>query len=343
MARRALSGFVLINILISLGMVFLAMYLWDNVISEDNAGDSAAIPATRTVILTATPRPGELPAFAYEGTIDALEAQLENAGPRTPNASDGDNLLPTRDTREATPTINSSLVPAGIPSLSPDLLGQVTVPANISGPSITNDEDSEADDGCERYIVEAGDTCIAIAEAYDVDLNELIILNDLDANCVTLREAQTLRIPGPSCSIPPTATSPPSPTNTPFAIGTFSVTNTPVPTAVDASVQIVNILNFGDPTSEQVDIENAGEEPVNLQGWTLRDSEGNIYTFPDVLMQPGQRIRVFTRSGNDTPAALFWGQTLPIWGLSEQAVLSDSTDEPQSVFTVGGEAIDFGD
>jgi hypothetical protein len=78
-----------------------------------------------------------------------------------------------------------------------------------------------------------------------------------------------------------------------------------------------------------------------MLGWTLREEGGEEFVFPDVLMQPGQVIRIFTRSGTNTPAALFWNQTTPVWSLGEIAVLSDAEEVIQSTFAVGGETINF--
>jgi LysM repeat protein len=332
MSRRALSSFVFINIVISLGMVFLAMYLWDNVLNSEEAADEPVIPEARTVIITSTPVPGELPAAAYEGTISALEDQVAEGGAtRAP--------VPTSNSREATPTLDPDLEDLGVPTLRPEFL-TVTLPGNPA-PNVP-DVSTSPNDGCERYTVVQGDTCIAIANKLGVDLQDLLDINGLTDSCL-LNIGDELRIPGPGCAPPPTQTPIPTATNTPFAIGTFSITNTPLPTATNATVRITNVANFGDPTSEQVEIENFGEDVVNLLDWTLEDADGNTYTFPDNLMQPGQRIRIFTRQGNDTPAALFWGEINAVWSLGEAATLSDASGQAQSVFSVGGEEIDFDD
>lgn len=57
------------------------------------------------------------------------------------------------------------------------------------------------------YVVKAGDYCSTIAYIFNVSVNQIILANNLDANC-TLAEGQTLQIPQP------TATSLPPPTNT---------------------------------------------------------------------------------------------------------------------------------
>jgi len=49
--------------------------------------------------------------------------------------------------------------------------------------------------GGKTYKVQSGDTCDAIAKAYGVDLNKLIALNGLDANCRNLQPGQIVSIP----------------------------------------------------------------------------------------------------------------------------------------------------
>ncbi len=61
------------------------------------------------------------------------------------------------------------------------------------------------------YTVRAGDTCGGIALTFGVSVQSIIVLNNLDAQCLTLRENQVIKVPYP------TATPPPAPTSTPEA------------------------------------------------------------------------------------------------------------------------------
>ena len=58
------------------------------------------------------------------------------------------------------------------------------------------------------YTVKAGDTCGGIAYTFGVSVQSIIIMNNLDAACVTLRIGQAIKVPYP------TATPPPPPTST---------------------------------------------------------------------------------------------------------------------------------
>jgi LysM repeat protein len=342
MTRQALGGFILINVAVSLAVVLVVILVWSWSTSEEENPPGA--PRQRVVVHSPTPRPGELPVAALEGTlfaqdatIQALNNQLAGGGPILQPDGGGENST------AATPPAGN--IVAGVPTLDLTVIAQVTIPGlSIGGAGETGNPAGEnatlSADGCQRYTVVQGDTCIAIADRFDITLDALRDLNALDATCA-LNVDQVLRIPGEGCKPPPTPTDTPTVTNTPFVIGTFSITNTPVPTAVDADVQIVQVLNFGDVTTEQVDVQNTGADVVNMDGWTLTDSAGNIFPFPDLLLQSGQIIRIFSRSGQDTPAALYWNRTTPVWSNGETATLVDSSGQLQSTFTVGGEPIDF--
>ncbi|MBI5930582.1 MAG: lamin tail domain-containing protein [Chloroflexi bacterium] len=336
MTRRALGGFVLINIVVS---IVVALIIIAVASPSDDKNATPQIPRQVFVVYTATPQPGQLPAAALEGTIfaldstiQALESQLGNGGP----------ILPPANGETSQPNNN---IPSGVPTLDPTLVALATIPSlNITTPGAsdgaTGDQPTPAD-GCQRYTVVAGDSCSAIADRFDISVADLVQINGLDNACL-LNVDDVLRIPGEGCKPPEAPTGTPTATNTPFVFGTFSVTNTPAPTATEADVQILQILNPSVTSSEQVDIQNTGDAVVSLEGWTLTDSAGNIFTFPDLLLQSGQIIRVFTRVGQNTPAALYWNQTAAVWSNGEVATLTDGSGQTQSTFTVGGQPINFG-
>lgn len=336
MTRRALGGFVLINIVVSIAAALLII-----MIASPSDDDNNQPQVTRRVVVyTATSQPGVLPPAALEGTIFALNSTIQALNSQIGN---GGPILPPNNGGQETPQPNTDNVPSGIPTLDPTLVSLANVPSlNLSTPGQpTGGDQPTPADGCQRYTVVPGDSCSAIADRFDVSVNDLIEINGLSAAC-PLNVDDVLRIPGEGCKPPEPPTGTPTATNTPFVFGTFSVTNTPAPTATEADVQILQILNAGVTSSEQVDIQNTGDAVVSLQGWTLTDGEDNVFTFPDLLLQSGQIIRIFTRVGQNTPAALYWNLTTAVWENGEVATLTDGSGQTQSTFTVGGQAINFG-
>jgi hypothetical protein len=111
-------------------------------------------------------------------------------------------------------------------------------------------------------------------------------------------------------------------------------TVTLAPTAENAQVVIMRVLNPGDVTSEGVEIRNLGGL-VDLEGWTLYDTQGNIFTFPDYRLFPNAGVTVYTRVGSDTPVALFWDETRSVWSNGDVASLANAAGVVQSTFRVG--------
>jgi len=76
---------------------------------------------------------------------------------------------------------------------------------------------------------------------------------------------------------------------------------------------------------ESVLILNNGTTMPDLTGWTLLDREGNTFTFPELLLKPGAKVRVWTQPGQDVPTDLYWGRSQPVWNNdSDEAILYDN-------------------
>ena|GEM_PF-1028876 len=65
---------------------------------------------------------------------------------------------------------------------------------------------------------------------------------------------------------------------------------------------------------EYVTYENTGDGRLDLSGWTVADSSGTTYTFPDGFsLAPGAQVTLYTGSGTDTDTKLYWGQAAQVW------------------------------
>ncbi len=69
-------------------------------------------------------------------------------------------------------------------------------------------------------------------------------------------------------------------------------------------------LNLND---EYAAIRNIGTDPVDLYGWTVKDSATNIYKFGSYIFLPDSIIYLFTGSGEDGEGRFYWGSSKPIW------------------------------
>lgn len=352
MTRRALVGFIFINIFVSVVVAVGIIFIWST-----TSSDEGQTIVTRVVQVTS---PGQvanndgsgsgLPADAFQGTLrvltQTLDAQDERIGTQDAQLATAGIIRPTNTPLPSSNDASSG----GVPTLPPEVISAITLPPEAGNPG--GDGVSTAlpsiggsiDDGCQRYFVVAGDNCSVIAARFEVSVEDLISINDgINSTCSNLRVDQEVLIPGDSCQPPPTSTPQPSPTRTPFPIGTFSITNTPAPTATNPDVEIVQILNFGDVNNEQIDLRNTGTGVVEMAGWTLEDDDGNVFVFPDFRLQPSQVLRIFTRVGQNTPGALYWNQQVAVWEDGDVVTLLNAAGDLQSRYEVGNEAIEFGE
>ncbi len=68
------------------------------------------------------------------------------------------------------------------------------------------------------------------------------------------------------------------------------------------------------PNGEYVAFENAGDRPLDLSGWAVRDEADRTYRFPDgFALAPNATVTLYTGSGTDTKSTLYWGSDGAIW------------------------------
>lgn len=318
MSRRVLVGFVILNVIVSLVVALgIISYYWSRQPEEAEPGP------TQIVILTATPIPGlDMQPAEYQGTIDAL--QLTS----TALAQDAQAVRVIT----STPLEEGVVVPSitAVATLDPAILPAVPtdLPPGLPTPTAQ-------DDGCLRHVVESGDTVIAIAQQYGVFPGDILTVNDMtEQDAARLQIGDVLIIPIEGCVALYTPTPPPEPTNTPFSLTRTAPTVTLPPTATNADVVIANVQGAGNVNSEAVEIRNIGNV-VNLRDWTLSNERGDTFRFPEFRMQRDSRLLVFSRQGQNTPAALYWGREEPAWRDGETVTLADATGQAQATFTIG--------
>ncbi len=87
----------------------------------------------------------------------------------------------------------------------------------------------------------------------------------------------------------------------------------------------IEIHGVGEADLERVIIANTGEQLIDMEGWTLSDTSGNVYTFPAFRLWHGRSVILHTRIGEDgsPPANFYWGKLDPIWSPGDLATLRD--------------------
>lgn len=121
---------------------------------------------------------------------------------------------------------------------------------------------------------------------------------------------------------------------------TSTTTETPatttIPTAV-VNVQITKIFYDGlvpkTESDEYVEITNLGSEPVDLEGWVLKDiSDGYpSFTFSSSILQPNQSIRVYTNEIHTEYGGFSFGRGTAIWNNSDPDTAALYNAEGQEV------------
>jgi len=100
-------------------------------------------------------------------------------------------------------------------------------------------------------------------------------------------------------------------------------------------VFIPQAIGIGDVSLEAVRVQSNTNDAVSLAGWTLEDSEGNIFTFPNIQMiRKDFFLEVYSRSGHDTPFELYWGRSVPVWQSGETIELKDAKGQLQAAYRI---------
>jgi LysM repeat protein len=202
------------------------------------------------------------------------------------------------------------------------------------------------------HIVQSGDTISGLALRYDVPEEDIIAANNLEnPNFLQLGAELVIPIGGlppatPTLTPVPTATETPIPFEPPSADMTATaaaeagatVTPSPqLPATGALEVEIQEVVQAGQVDGERVVIVNLGERLADMQGWTLSDGEGNLFTFPNFRLWGSGSVTVHTRIGEDgnPPANFYWNKLVPLWSPGEVATLKDAGGGVVSTFTIG--------
>lgn len=202
------------------------------------------------------------------------------------------------------------------------------------------------------HVVQSGDTISGLALMYDVSAEDIIAANQLQ-NPNFLQVGIRLTIPvGGVAAVTATLTPVPTATETPLPVvppsaertataaaaagATATDLPTPLPSTGDLEVEITEILGVGQEDQEQVVITNAGSRLADMQGWTLRDSDGNEFVFPNFRLWQDGSATVHTRMGQDgnPPSHFYWKKLEPIWSAGEEATLENAAGETVSTYVV---------
>lgn len=176
------------------------------------------------------------------------------------------------------------------------------------------------------YIVQPGDTLGAIAQRYELAVEDIMAANGLtDPNTLALGQVLLIPVPGSPAAAPTEA---PLPTTAPPL-----ATATPDPDQPLPQLSIREVRSPGVASAEMVVLVNAGG-PVNLAGWVIRDETGRQYAFPALTLFAGGAVNLHTGAGQDTVTDLYWNQFEAVWATGKVVQLLDTSGTVHARFTV---------
>jgi endonuclease YncB( thermonuclease family) len=99
-------------------------------------------------------------------------------------------------------------------------------------------------------------------------------------------------------------------------------------TSASDQVRIVEIFSNGitgaQEPDEYVEIQNQGAAAIQLKDWMLSDESGHSFIFPEFMLQPGKRCRIYTNEDHPEWCGFSFENSQAIWGNSgDCATLKD--------------------
>jgi hypothetical protein len=99
-------------------------------------------------------------------------------------------------------------------------------------------------------------------------------------------------------------------------------------------IEINNVFGVGDLGTEAVRLQRLGEGELWMTGWQLKDSDGNIYIFPELLLNKDGAVEVNSRTGTDTVIELHWGLSQAAFRSGEEVSLVDPQGNLRATFLI---------
>lgn len=224
---------------------------------------------------------------------------------------------------EASPT----LAPGGVSAAEGLVTPNIAAPPSGTEPAaaVAVAEETSGDETI--HTVQSGDTLNRISQQYDVSVDDIMAANGLtDPNVISVGQQLIIPVGGlPTPTVP-------APTE-------IAARPSPIPTEAVAAGQgeiaIAAVTDPGALETEAVQIVNNGSELQSLQGWKLRDEDGNVYTFGDVgIFGEGAGILLHSRAGTNSALELFWGLSEPAWRSGETLTLWNAAEQVVATFVV---------
>lgn len=78
---------------------------------------------------------------------------------------------------------------------------------------------------------------------------------------------------------------------------------------------------------EYIILQNIGDAPLNMTGWTIKDEGSNIFTFPEYILPADEVVTLHTGSGSNTENEIFWSKKGAVWNNKADAIYLRDEEE----------------
>lgn len=178
------------------------------------------------------------------------------------------------------------------------------------------------------YTVEQGDILSTIAGRFNVTVDELVEINRLsNPNSIYVGQSLVVPVRGDSIEVENDSGGEAS------AESADSTADDAVSPPSAQSLAIGAIENVG-TAEEAVFLINDTNRGFSLEGWQIEKENGPTYDFDDLQLLPGNGLRVFSGSGENSTVARYWGRDGALWEPGSVAILTNEQGEVVDRYTV---------
>jgi hypothetical protein len=132
-----------------------------------------------------------------------------------------------------------------------------------------------------------------------------------------------------------------SPAQTPSLGGTsamptssHSASQATLPALSETLFKVQNVFGLGDLKNEYVHIYYLGSDPLNLEGWQIRDEHTHHFTFPTFIIYKNGAFDLYTRAGVNSTIELYMAQTSALWQSGEKITLLDPAGNTRLTYVI---------
>lgn len=108
----------------------------------------------------------------------------------------------------------------------------------------------------------------------------------------------------------------------------------PSKAAPSGLLDIEGVFGAGDLNVEYVLIRNQSDVSVNLDGWSVASSTGEVYALPLLNLNKNGAVRLYSKHGTNTVIELYWNSDQSLWASGSQVNLIDQSGQQQATWQV---------